>query len=78
MGHYYGEAKSAHVHGDRKRYRTFMRLSLLIPILIHGFYDFCASFDGGIMTIGFLVFIIVLDIIAFRSIRRYSREDRPV
>ena len=78
MGHYYGEAKSAHVRGDMGRYRHFMRLSLVIPILIHGFYDFCASTDSGSLTLIFLAFVVILDILAFRAVRRYSREDSPV
>ena len=78
MGHYYGEAKSAHVRGDLGRYRRFMRLSLVIPILIHGFYDFCASTDSGLLMLLFIAFVVIIDIFAFLAVRRYSREDSPV
>ena len=78
MGHYYGEAKSAHVRGNLGRYRRFMRLSLVIPILIHGFYDFCASTDSGLLMLLFIAFVVIIDIFAFLAVRRYSREDSPV
>ena len=75
MGHYYGEAKMSDAHGDKASAKKYMFLSLFVPILIHGFYDFCASQQSGILTVIFWIFVIILDIIAYRSIKRYSRED---
>ena len=49
--------------------------ALIIPMLVHGLYDFILSFDGGGMLIAFFVYIIALDIFAFRFIHRVSRED---
>ena len=78
MGHYYGEAKMSEHQGDHARYRKFMFLSLLVPILIHGFYDFCASSESGLMTLIYWIFVIILDIIAFVSVKKYSRTDAPI
>jgi len=78
MGHYYGEAKMAAVQGDKARSKQFMFLSLLIPILIHGFYDFCATQESGILTLVYWIFVIVLDIIAFRCVKKYSRTDMHI
>lgn len=75
MGYFYGNAKYYDLHGDFRRARRNNRLALLIPLISHGFYDFCASSDSVIMTLIFLAYIIVLNVVAYRSIHRFSRED---
>ncbi|MBQ3392848.1 MAG: PrsW family intramembrane metalloprotease [Lachnospiraceae bacterium] len=78
MGYYYGRAKYASAHGDRNWMAESMRMSLLVPVLLHGFYDFCASIESETLSIIFLVFVIVLDIIAIKKVGRMSREDVPI
>ncbi|MGI6722436.1 MAG: PrsW family intramembrane metalloprotease [Anaerovoracaceae bacterium] len=78
MGHYYGMARMADAWGDKKRSRSMLRKSLWVPVFLHGFYDFTASMDNSIVTIVFFVYLVVLDIVAIRSIRRYSRQDFPI
>lgn len=75
MGHFYGMAKYCEVRGDYAGLRTNRFMSMFIPVIIHGFYDFCASYDSEILSTIFLIYIIILDIIAFRSVRRFSRND---
>ncbi len=75
MGHFYGQAKYAEVMGDLRGLRRNMAASLWLPVFIHGFYDFCASYESEVLSAVFLVFIVVLDIAAFRAVRRYSRGD---
>lgn len=75
MGHYYGEAKLAEVNGDHSSCRKYMFLSLLIPILIHGFYDFAASSESLLMSAIFFAFVIVIEIFAFKRVRKYAAAD---
>ena len=84
MGHYYGIARAAERWSDsrernprirNKARNRFLRLSILIPMLIHGAYDFIATSKYEILTLLFFVFIIVLDIFAYRSLNKYSRYD---
>ena len=77
MGHYYGMAKYFLSRGMEAESRRNMRLSLLVPVLIHGFYDFAAMAGNGSVAAGFLLFIVALDIIAISAVRRYSRTDQP-
>ena len=77
MGHYYGMAKYFLSRGMEAESRSNMRLSLLVPVLFHGFYDFAAMAGKGSVAAGFLLFIVVLDIIAISAVRRYSRNDQP-
>lgn len=75
MGHYYGIAKAADRWGDRRTRNRFLRRSILIPMLIHGAYDFIATDESPILSIVFFVYIIIVDIFAFRSLKQYSQND---
>lgn len=77
MGHYYGQAKYCYDTGMTGRYKYYMFLSMLVPVLIHGFYDFCASSQNSFFAGIFLSFVIILDIFAFFAVKRYSRDDSP-
>ncbi|MCH4193404.1 MAG: PrsW family glutamic-type intramembrane protease [Butyrivibrio sp.] len=78
MGHYYGQAKYLKDCGYEKKSGFYMAMSMIIPVLIHGFYDFLASSGTELCNIVFLVYIVVLDLVAFRKVRRYSKEDTAV
>ena len=78
MGYYYGQAKHCEQNGDSAGRRRYMFLSMFMPVMLHGFYDFCATLDYALMTIVFLVYIVILDIFAFRSIKRFAREDEHI
>lgn len=76
MGHFYGLQKAYEKHGNFPMANKAKTLSLLIPVFIHGFYDFCASVQSDTLTYVWLIFVIVMDVIAIRSIGRYSAEDQ--
>ena len=75
MGYYYGRAKSHEVKGDYAAMQTDLSYAVIVPVALHGLYDFLiASHHTGL----FFLYAIILDIVAFRSVVRYAREDRPV
>lgn len=76
MGYYFGLAKEAELAGDRRRRKRFMRLSVLTPMLTHGFYDFALSLDADWILLLFFVFVIALDIWAYKFVKKQAREDR--
>ena len=55
------------------RYRAY---SVIVPLLLHGFYDFAASVEEMIWV--FWGFVVVLDLIAFRQIKLYAARDVSV
>lgn len=75
MGHHMGMAKYAESQFRWGAMRMHNFLSLAIPVLLHGYYDFCLSVDNEILSGTFTVFVIALDLIAFRSLKKYARED---
>lgn len=78
MGLHYGAAKRAATRGDSRTADRELRKAYLVPVLLHGFYDFCLSVEGGIWTLIFFVFYITLVIVAFCKVNKLSREDAPV
>ena len=53
-----------------------LALSLIVPVLAHGFYDFCCSYDSSFATIIFFVFLGGLYIYCFGKINKLSKLDR--
>lgn len=75
MGHYYGEAKLCEARGDKLRMSVNKKKAFFVPVLIHGFYDYCLSVDSWMATLTFLVFIVVLDLYTIKQIKKFSAED---
>jgi hypothetical protein len=53
-------------------------LALVVPLLIHGFYDFCLSTENTVMIIIYFIYVIIIDVLAFIKVRRYAKEDVAV
>lgn len=78
MGYYYGVAKKASCSRKTALTIASFAISIILPILIHGFYDFCLMSQSLILIIVFLMFDIVITILAFLTVNRLSREDSPI
>lgn len=78
MGIAYSLAKYYETRGDLKLRQKYLNRAILIPMMLHGFYDFCASMDSGTWTAVFFAFVIVLDVVAYRKVQEMEREDRPL
>lgn len=75
MGAWYGSAKRWQLRGDDAASRRDRRLALLLPMLLHGAYDFVASLPNDSMIWIFILFVLVMFIAALRKVRRLSRQD---
>lgn len=78
MGHFYGLEKLYTVHGQNGLAKNAKTLSLLIPVLIHGFYDFAATVGSDAFVYVWLIFVVVMDVIAIRAIKNYSALDTSI
>lgn len=72
MGYYLGLAKLSSCNKNELLKRDYLFLSVLIPVLCHGFFDFCLMTGNLILIIIFVVFVIFLYISAFSKIRKHS------
>lgn len=72
MGYYLGLAKLTSVHGIKDKSRTNLILSILIPTIAHGFFDYFLMLGSNIGFILFLVFGVILFSVAINKIKRLS------
>lgn len=75
MGCYYGIAKYLDASGDVKGSKNNLRKALLVPTLLHGFYDFCLSTEYEILLLAFLIFEIVITVVCIKKIKKLSKQD---
>ena len=78
MGLHYGLAKRCEIAGDGAGCRKHMILSMAVPVLLHGFYDFCLSIEYDWSVLVFFAFEIVVTVIAFITVNRLSKTDAPL
>lgn len=76
MGSFLSRAKQAERAARPRRMRVLRRCSLLVPMLLHGFWDFFLSVGTVWATILFYVFVVAFFILADVELRRASRMDR--
>ena len=75
MGYFMGWAKTAELDGMRDVCGRRKMIGLIIPIIIHGTWDFCVSSESETAVLFVLGMIIVLTLIAFRMIHREAKKD---
>lgn len=78
MGAFYGMAKRYSNYGCEAQSKRCRHLAVLLPTVLHGFYDFIATSESRFSEWVFLLFVIVLFLITSRMIKNLSREDRYI
>ena len=74
MGSFYGMAKRYENGGCPRNCQNCLRRSVLLPMLLHGIYDFIATTNIGGAVV-FLVFVAVTFAYGIRLTNRLSKED---
>ena len=76
MGVFYAIAKQYEVYGLEGDSRLYRLLSVLIPVLLHGAYDYIAStYTSGWY---FVAFVAVLFAVSFRLVSKKAKNDRYI
>ncbi|MCT4543453.1 MAG: PrsW family glutamic-type intramembrane protease [Vallitalea sp.] len=73
MGYYLSLAKYSE---DERKMKYYLRLSLLIPILLHGIYDYILMSQNKDLLILFIPFIIFLWSYNLRKLNKYYKESK--
>ncbi|MBQ9922545.1 MAG: PrsW family intramembrane metalloprotease [Clostridia bacterium] len=55
--------------------KKYLGMSILMPVLAHGFYDFCCFMNGVQYLVIFIVFLVFLYIYCFSKINSMSKND---
>ena len=78
MGVWYGVAKRYELGGHPTESARARRNALLIPVLLHGAYDFIASQPNDVMSIIFLIFVGWMFTRALKLVKNASASDSPL
>ena len=75
MGIFYAIAKEYDYMGNKSQSSLYRKLAVLVPMLIHGTYDFIATMQSLASVILFFVFIGAVFYIASKLINKMARQD---
>lgn len=77
MGAWYSQAKYMEYVGNQAKCSFYRKLALLVPLALHGIYDFIAlrQSDGDTVTF-FLGYIVIMFVAAFLTLKRMAKHDR--
>ena len=76
MGLFYGVAKKFENRGDHEKSLRFRCMAVVIPVILHGTYDYIASMETG--TWLFILFIAALFFVSYRIVSRMSQVDHYI
>lgn len=76
MGYYFGQAKTHFYYGRRPKMMLSLAKSLGLAIMVHGTYDYLLTSPSWFVF--FLLFVVAMDVAAFRLVRMSADSDRPM
>lgn len=71
LGYYISKYK------EKPKFTTLI-LSLIVPTLLHGFYDFCLLSENTILYLIYLLFVISLYIFSIKRIKILMKNDKQI
>lgn len=77
MGVWYGMAKRYEYAGEFQKAKSARRMSVVMPAIMHGIYDFIATWDQGISVL-FIVFVVIMFVWASRLVKNMSKNDKYI
>lgn len=78
MGFFYGRAKESVFKHELAKGWLNILLALLIPMLIHGFYDFLLSVGSVFSILVFVLFVIALYVLTIIMNHYFSKNDHNI
>ena len=76
MGAFYGAAKGHEVNRDLSASKGCRLLAVIVPVLLHGTYDYLAMRNQDGLILVFIVFIAVMFFVAAKTVKKLSVTDR--
>lgn len=76
-GYYYAIYKREKIKHN-KGYKTYLFFSIIIPIMLHGFYDFCLLTGNYVFFFIYVIFISSLYTFSINSAMKMEKYDRQV
>lgn len=78
IGYYLGLAKKESVLGNKKKENIYLGYAVIVPSLLHGFFDYCLYTTSSLGIILFCLFVGVLYLASFKKIKEISDNDKSL
>ena len=78
MGYFYGVSRGQEARGSAQAAATADRLTLAVPSIIHGVFDFSLDQESELVTLLGLAFTVLVFFVAIRNIKMASETDQPI
>ena len=75
MGFFYGQARYAKGDGDSRASIGHTLAAIMVPTVMHGFYSFCIGTGSKVFFIMFIVYEVIMALIAVLQFIRLSKND---
>lgn len=72
MGYYLNLAKISSIKKDENKKNKYLLSSIVVPVLLHGFYDYCLLTQKPLFLFIFLIFVLIFFYSAFKKIKQES------
>lgn len=72
MGYYLGMAKKERILKNKSLENKYLCYSLIIPSILHGFFDYCLYTSSNLGIVFFCLFVGILYIVSFKKIKEVS------
>lgn len=78
MGYYMANAKHYRRHKKKKDEKLHLLKAILMPFVLHGFFDYCLFSKSNTMTLFFIIFVLILYIASFKKVDEVSSNDKHI
>ena len=76
-GYFLSLSKQQKIIGNNSEKNRYLFLSLFIPVLLHGFYDFCLLTQNYIFFIIYLIFVVCLYSFSIYHVKKMMKMESP-
>lgn len=76
-GYYFSISKQTKIRIANKKWKKFLAFSLIFPVLLHGFYDFCLLTKNVIFFFIYLIFMVLLYSKSIYRLQELQEIDEP-
>ena len=70
--------KQAYYDGNKEQEKINKMMSILVPTILHGIYDFCLFINQDEFMYVFFIFVIFLYVASLRKIKQLTRKNKSL
>ena len=78
MGYYLSIAKYLSIRNKKEKEKKYLILSLVVPAIIHGIYDYCLMSGYQVLVIIFVIFVVAIYIVSIRKLRKIAKNSKKM